>query len=300
MHFPTAGTCTNSWASTATNNWGGPNRAHSGRENWSHFWQILPFIEQNNMLVHRTNFNWGGNGIDVRNLKGVGFSIPFYSCPSRGERSAISIAEAAETIVCDYAGYCGSRDYWEEVGDPIQGRVADWANFEWDPSYGPDPDERTKVNVGIIGKGGHGNAADNTFNKWTLITFGAVTDGSSNTIMYGEKSKHAESYTTIVQAELWSLNFEHYGFWVASNVPTSRTFLRAGIVPDNSENYEGYSIHSASGYRDELSFGSPHPGTCNFVLGDGSTHAVDNNADWFTLNQFGMRADGSVTGVADF
>ena len=303
MHFPTAGTCTNSWASTATNNWGGPNRAHSGRENWSHFWQILPFIEQNNMIQHRTNFNWGANGVDVRNLKGVGFNIPFYSCPSRGDRSNISVAEAAETIVSDYASYCGSPDYFEEIGDPVVGRVADWDNFEWDPNFPPEADERTKINVGIIGKGGHGgdwNTGATAFQAWNEIGFGAVTDGSSNTIMYGEKSAHAKNYTTVLQAELWSLNQEHYGFWVASNTPNVRTFTVAGIVPDNAENYPGFFIRSEDGYRDERSFGSPHPGTCNFVLGDGSTHAISNDSDWLMLNRFGMRADGFVVTEADF
>ncbi|QEG23252.1 putative major pilin subunit [Mariniblastus fucicola] len=303
MHFPTAGTCTNAWASTATNNWGGPNRAHSGRENWSHFWQILPFIEQNNMIQHRTNFNWGGNGIDVRNLKGVGMSIPFYACPSRGERSNISLAEALETIVCDYAGYNGSPDYYDEIGDPIGNVLDDFDTFHWDPNVASPDGERTKINVGIIGKGGHGgdwnSDAATMFTKWNEISFGAVTDGSSNTIMYGEKSASSKNYTTVNQGELWRLNQEHQGFWVASNTPTMRTFTRAGIVPDGSMNYEGFFLRSLDGYRDDRSFGSPHPGTCNFVLGDGSTHAISNDADWIILNQFGMRADGSVINPKD-
>jgi len=86
-----------------------------------------------------------------------------------------------------------------------------------------------------------------------------------------------------------------------------RTFNRAGIIPDSarsvdgSEPYVDYEEDEAGGinYRAEKSFGSAHPGTCNFVLGDGSTHAISQSASWIVLNQLGMRGDGTVVNVKD-
>ena len=308
MHFPSAGTCVNSWASTSDNQWGGPNRAHSGRENWHALWSIIPFIEQGNLVQHRTNFNWGGNGVDVRNFAGLGFTIPPYACPSRGQRSHISTAEANETLVSDYASYNGSPDYFTDLGQTVPARLTDFGTFEWDPYETPTAEEQSMINTGIIAKSGHGahdggpGTGSYTFQTWSEVTFGSIIDGSSNTIMFGEKSHEAKNYTTIVQGELWTLPDEHLGFFVGSGAMSCRSFTRAGIIPDNATNYEGYFTrdYDTSVYRDERSFGSAHPGTCNFVLGDGSVHAVSNDSDWRMLNEFGMRADGSVVGVSDF
>lgn len=43
-----------------------------------------------------------------------------------------------------------------------------------------------------------------------------------------------------------------------------------------------------------LGFGSWHPGICNFVMADGSMHAVDNLIDTLTLARLCHRADGST------
>ena len=50
----------------------------------------------------------------------------------------------------------------------------------------------------------------------------------------------------------------------------------------------------------EPGFGSAHPGTTNAVLGDGSSHAFNNNASGLMLNQIGTRAGGEVIAVDDF
>ena len=80
-----------------------------------------------------------------------------------------------------------------------------------------------------------------------------------------------------------------------------RTVLPSGLIPDSLVVTDPGLQDEAGGvqYRAEQSFGSPHPGTVNFVLGDGSTHAIAFEADWIVLNQLGMRGDGSVVDVTD-
>ena len=309
MHFPTAGTCINSWASSDEGQWAGNYQtAPGGRENWGHFWQILPQIEQGNLIPIRTGLtgNWSPGPLgDPRDMAANGYSIPAYSCPSRGVRSHTSVAEAFSQFAGDYAGYVGSYQYEEDVnGLSPSARFVELNTFEWDPNRPSYAEEESIANVGIIAKGGHAAPSPETlenWRKWTLVSFGQVSDGSSNTIMFGEKSASSLNYDTFVDAELWSVGWEHYGIWIGPGAPNSRTFTRAGIVPDGSQSYEGFNLadRAPNMLRIEESFGSAHPGTCNFVLGDGSSHAISNDTSWLLLNQLGSRSDGTVINVTD-
>ena len=85
MHMPTAGTAINSWASSDTGTWGAGTRTPFSRENWSQFWQILPFIEQNNVVPIRQGIEGWAMMPDPRNMNGDGVSLPaclLYTSPS--------------------------------------------------------------------------------------------------------------------------------------------------------------------------------------------------------------------------
>ena len=316
MHLPTAGTTLNTWSSDDDNLWGSQTgRAPSPTENWSQFWQIVPFIEQGNVVPIRTA--WLGftdtTGLgDVRDMAGNGVSIPSYSCPSRGTRTSFSPVEEGglETVLADYAGYHGSVPFFDEAAGGNESGIGNGVRdaggtFEWDPDPGDPTGERQFLNVGLIVKAGHGNYAATTgpavFQRYSTVNYGSIADGSSNTILYGEASAQAQEYNPVINAELWQLAHTHYGFWVASGWPNMRTVLPSGLIPDSLVVTDPGLQDEAGGvqYRAEQSFGSPHPGTVNFVLGDGSTHAIAFEADWIVLNQLGMRGDGSVVDVTD-
>ena len=317
MHFPTAGTTLNNWAANDASLWGGGNKSPDGQENWGQFWQILPFIEQGNIVPVRTAWSFGSAHPlgDVRDIAGGGGSIPSFSCPSRGSRTNLSTTESGsggspglETILADYAGYHGSVDFFDEAANGTESGIGSGirnnagGTFEWDPTPGGDPTgEQQFLNTGIIAKGAHGNMTEGTFQKYSFVNFGSIADGSSNTILFGEASVQAQEYNPVADVELWNLAHAHYGFWVASGWPNNRTVGRAGLIADNDTDYEGIEFDDYGGvdFRAEKSFGSPHPGTVNFVLGDGSTHAIPFTVNWIVLNQLGMRSDGSVVDVTD-
>jgi prepilin-type processing-associated H-X9-DG protein len=118
-----------------------------------------------------------------------------------------------------------------------------------------------------------------------------MTDGSSNTLLFGEKSASSQSYETT--DSIWELNgFVQPTYWscVRSN--------EAGLVADND--FNTVPIDSATNLRDERSFGSAHPGTTNFALGDGSVHAISNDIALLPLYQAGHRSDGSVVDITSF
>ena len=316
MHLPTAGTTLNTWAASDDNLWCGDGRAPGGQENWSQFWQILPFIEQGNIIPIRTAFDQcsavGPLG-DVRDMAGNGITIPAFVCPSRGPRSNTSITDVLETPLADFAGFMGSVPYFDDLAGGMESgiggniRSSTGESFEWDPDAPSPPGEREFLNVGIIAKGAHGNPAAGTQQRYGFIDFGSISDGSSNTILYGEQSVQSQEYSPVINAEQWQLAHAHFGFWIASGWPNMRAVNRAGLIADNlvetngNQPYEDYITDEAGGidYRAERSFGSAHPGTCNFVLGDGSTHAISFTANWLVLNQLGIRNDGSVVDVTE-
>ncbi|MDZ7617509.1 MAG: DUF1559 domain-containing protein [Patescibacteria group bacterium] len=111
-----------------------------------------------------------------------------------------------------------------------------------------------------------------------------VRDGTSNTILLGEKYINPDCYFGRCPA--------------ADGTPT----VDGG---DNESMYTGwnndiYRNTAAPPRRDRPGasatyyFGSSHPGSCNFVLGDGSVRAISYSIDTNTFRYLGTRASGEV------
>ena len=79
----------------------------------------------------------------------------------------------------------------------------------------------------------------------------------------------------------------------------SPNFTYGGFVADNQDSTNIVQIQSDTGWRPDIGFGSPHPGTVNFVLGDGSTHTVSLDMDLDVIYQAAHRADGSIFNIND-
>ncbi len=115
--------------------------------------------------------------------------------------------------------------------------------------------------------------------KWaSLVPLAAITDGTSNTFMFGEKHIRPQYYQTKYPDGDNSIY----------NSDDGLTYQRAA----------GASYPLALGSQDPAlpgdRFGSYHPGVCNFVFADGSVHAVQVNIDGPTLQRLAMRNDGQV------
>ena len=263
MHFPSAGTEGNAiWSNWSSTQVGTPVLG------WGY--QILPFSEQNNLYALRTTLH-------VRHIDFVGEAPPLYNCPSRAQRVQVD-SSSGDSFPC--ADYAGAMSCWNSENQGIIG--SGWAGFEWNPAAPPRPTEQTLCWTGAISKSGHTDNGGPDIVRFGDIGFGTITDGSSNTLLYGEKSCWSKKYTSVA-GEWWDGTWSFGADW-----PTMRGWCD-GILPDNKDRM------ILRGDELEHSFGSAHPGTVSVALCDGSVHSVDSNASAVTFDQLLHRADGSIT-----
>jgi len=303
MHFPSSGLTQDCYAASATSPWGGNTRSPFGRENLSWCYQIWPFVEQNNRFNIRASQNiWA--------LRAYPDPVPCFTCPSRGDgRFNINTGNGETYFASDYAGFVADWEYLEDRG--IHMTDGSGQGFEFNPNSPPKPGESTHIWVGLIAKAGHVNFSNPSgglayeFTRFPFVGFGQATDGSSNTYMYGEKAASSANYNTN-SPQGWDAWWENQGCIHGSGWPTMRSTAWAltgqdngGFVADNDLG-PNVTIDSNTGYRMDIGFGSAHPGTVNFVLGDGSTHAVDLGQQVDVIYQAGHRSDGTLFNIYEY
>jgi prepilin-type N-terminal cleavage/methylation domain-containing protein len=210
-----------------------------GPAEYSWTWQILPFVEQDN-LHRQTNTTTIGKSV-----------VKIYYCPAR--RAAALYANKAKT---DYAGNAGTK------GDGTDGVV---------------------VRMGM----GHVRIAD-------------ITDGTSNTLMVGEKRMKLDQFGTSTDD-----NEACYGPGWDTDI-----FRRAVSESDTGEPCCGPNPDfprttvppfSAGTQTNGLhQFGSSHTGGMNGVLADGSVRMIRFNPNATAFKNLCRRNDGNVVNPNDF
>ena len=194
-------------------------------------------------------------------------------CPTRRNGFRVSVLEQEGVPVGatgDYAGNAGSTKFFN--------LTQDWSTFEapTDGVFSSGFAEQNEVVEGRLVRGGV-----------SRYKFRDVTDGLSNTFFIGEKALHIDR---LGQNGGWGDNCIYNG-----DEPFA--FMRIGgtnrFLSDTDHGFtlEG-SIRSFTGLAPN--FGSAHPGVCLFVLGDGSTKAIDDLLDGETLGKLCSRNDGQA------
>ena len=305
MRFPTAG----GNFDNNTNDDDGTNMNYSGAETGSWVFQTLQQMEQGPLANRRRTGGYfgttGTNGVPSM----MGEEIPNYSCPSRGSRTWTAGNLAPNGTDFDASGGIAFAGDYAAVGAPIvtdvtapgditvaamtnnqQDNPVDMVIFEMEGA-GDAPRERTDFWTGIITKAFTDNG-NGDIQRYPRIGFGAISDGSSNTILYMEKSAFAQNYSTNGANEDVGDSFGQLGVGGFNAYRSISTPIADG---DNLNGMRG--SNSSAGVVNELNVGSAHPGTCNLVLADGSTHAANNTASLASLWALQDRSDGVVFGV---
>ncbi len=253
--------------------------------------QILPFIEQGNLVSIRSPQGLNGVNVDA-GIMPVEQHVPTVTCPSRGQRT---FTHGFRVIaLSDYAS-CGG---WRAApGSPEPGDRSDFNTLDW--------------HSGLIRPAGTIQGPRTTTRDFARIGYGGIPDGSSNTALLIEKGANALNYSPVVDAHpAW----KHRGVLGGLFAPGYGTNTRriGPFNPDNTQTVTlswGAVVERAAGDNqlshrgwpvDESSFGSAHPGTVSAVLADGSTHAMSMDTAHQVIDNVGVMADGNIVDHSAF
>ena len=304
MRFPTAG----GNYSNNTNDPNGTNANYSGVETGTWVFQTLQQMEQGPLANRRRPTGYFGDDSSNPVIDPMmGEEIPNYSCPSRGSRTWTDSNDEAGVVPLSSLFTTAFAGDYAAVGAPIVTNVTSAAdittaatvNNQGGTNYVPVPmdltgrsvtdvaNERSNFWTGIIVKA-FSQDSSGDIQKYPRVGFGSIADGSSNTILYMEKSAFAQNYSTNgddVGEAFGQLGVGGFNSYRSISAPIA-----------DGDNLNGNRIPSG-GNVVELNVGSAHPGTCNMVLADGSTHAASNTAALASLWALQDKSDGVVFGV---
>ena len=206
-----------------------------GYENASWMYQVLPYIEQQNLYDRRRADGTEANGgFLITGL--VETSVPTFNCPSRSNRFCVH--SIYPYSVGDYAGVMASHN------------TAGWLpGFAWQTSGPPRPNEETSVWTGILIKGGHVNInAGPQIWKFGPVSTKSIEDGTSNTILLAEKAAQSKYWTVPNPAAGQpSPYWELFGYYVGADWPHMRQF--GALIPGSTNGMPEVPIRGDSDPR---------------------------------------------------
>jgi prepilin-type N-terminal cleavage/methylation domain-containing protein len=278
--------------------WGTPGQARR----YALIFQLTPYIEQTAFYNIWDQLVFGNNQISNPLFGGDGTTVnPTNGTAVVGQRLANVLrcpsnpgSEWNESHSATGNGVYARADYHASAGQRGYPGFNATRPSLWNP-FGPGNDHPRPP-------GGRGTAAqaraNGVFSR--CINFGLkdIIDGTSNTIMLGERSFHDPEFdrcgpflgTTTTKIGNWG--------WVWFGAE-GNAFLGTG-VPIN------YRIRNCDDFADPLryddrinAFGSQHTGGATFALSDGSVRFLSDSISPITFNAMGTRAGGEVFSMPD-
>ncbi|MDB2525638.1 DUF1559 domain-containing protein [Mariniblastus sp.] len=222
---------------------------------WSAY--ILPFMEQNN-LYNQIDFNVAiDDGAHIHTIETV---VPAYQCPSEIDLPVVNLDEHVEHDHDDHDDHDlhdqpPSSDDDHDHEELMVGR----SNYSGVFGSSEIEDSPLKGN-GLF----YGNS---------VIKMGDITDGTSNTLMVGER-----------------INLLGKISWVGMVPEVDEPFARIVGAADHAPNDPG-------GHFED--FRSYHPQGINVTLADGSTHFVTQSINEVVFQQLATRAGAEVVSIED-
>lgn len=238
---------------------------------WAVF--ILPYMEQT-AIYNQWN-------LDLRYYvqpATAGADLAAFHCPSRSTPGTKgSTGNSRALTEGTYVGPPGWSDYGANWGS---------APYAWNTAMqGPYKPTGTKVVYGAPN-----NNAAGTISGWTLpISIKDITDGTSNTVLFGETHYPGTSIGLV-----WNGDYQSgYGRCLGHNgIKDTVTGLYTEFY--GIQTNRDYALTTVPAYTSY--FGMNHTGVCQFALADGSVRAVSVNTDIEILNSLSRHQDGNVIG----
>lgn len=293
MRLPTAGGCSAAyWDATQQN------APRFGYENFGWMWQLLPYMEQSNLVSARANCGiWLPPPPECQTAIAE-TGVETYICPSRGRRITVLAQHLFPITQNDYAVFVNA--FSDENGlNPDHGLAF---------NYSPVNPAREQENMwtGMINKGGHAFPGFQIYD-YRDLKVKDVLDGLTNTIMVMEKAVNAMHYNfveTSNNTDWWESGMFHNADYstmrmvsLSPQASWTGSDTEIGLLNDSQPRPVCWTQDHPDGRSRELGFGSAHPGTTNAVFGDGSVQSVSNNSDLLTLIRLGRRRDGETASI---
>lgn len=246
--FPTGGYSNRVFVSYQS---GSPGALDTQAAGWA--FQILPFLEQGNVHQGAT----GDTDLD-RAKWAMETPISTFYCPSR---------RAAQANTPDATPWCMGPDH------------RPFTNLETFARAQTDYAAANQEGTGIVVRTWTGPCTSGTRNK-RLLNFADVTDGTSNTLLAGEKRINRQRLGSSQVGD----NYGYTAGWDSTSDTTQETIRRTTLEPlPDTVTGDG-----------EFRFGASHSGGFNGLLVDGSVRFLPYTIDREIFRRLGDRSDGQV------
>jgi prepilin-type processing-associated H-X9-DG protein len=141
-----------------------------------------------------------------------------------------------------------------------------------------------------------GMSADGVFYIDSCVRFADITDGTSNTLLFGERY-HRDLEFDLLEPTLWPGHppIEIWGKWAyVANAGALGMVALHSAAPINYQVPPGGDLVAI--WNRVAAYGSGHSGGANFAFADGSVRFVSESIPLSTLQALSTRSGGEVTG----
>jgi prepilin-type N-terminal cleavage/methylation domain-containing protein len=254
---------------------GDPDRGNSQNQPGGWAYNILPFLEQNNL--HNLCMGLKGPNKYDAAADMIDMPLPEFICPSRrtAMRYPYHPGISPQTFNATSTSTSSRTDYAVNRGDFFVDRIEGPTSYE--DTYFKWPDTTQITGISFIR---------------SMIKATDITDGQSNTYLIGEKYINPLDYSTgrdpgddssICQGDDYdNARFVGHAHFIIKN---NQSVIEDVPVPP---------VKDMRTYSDSFCFGSAHPSTWQVSLCDGSVHTVNYDIDSELHRRLGNRCDGQL------
>ena len=268
---------------------GDPDRGFGRKQPGGWLYSVLPFMEEESL--HRLGAGEPAPQKAVAGSRRLETPVSSTYCPTRrapglyrclpGATSWVNANQTERVSRSDYAANAGST--YTSTGDPDQPAWSASANGHRD--NGPaslavgDSPEAIR-HFGLIA-----SKANGVVHTASTVRLSQISDGTSQTMLAGEKYVRPEFYQT----------GEDAGDDQAAMMGMNKDIVRWSIQgPDGTAGTPAVPRQDASGVDNRYAFGSAHPGGFGAVFCDGSVRSISYQVDMVAFRNATDRRDGGV------
>jgi prepilin-type processing-associated H-X9-DG protein len=147
-------------------------------------------------------------------------------------------------------------------------------------------------NAGVQSYHPNNATKDGIFYMYSNLRMADIVDGTSNTLLFGERYHRDVDYDLNAGA---FTKMSGWGYWCPSAGPPGMGDVTFGtMVPINYLHPPGVAVNAAYEERRITAMGSGHSGGCNVALADGSTRFVSESVDNTTWRAVSTRMGGET------